>query len=354
MTQPGKFDPSFVDPTDKVAQTTDSTGSTKKPVATTQDGAKKKFREVLERKIEQLDTGTDTSSQVAQTTNQAQSSSLFELASSSKTKDRAQPVSDTTVTEDDEMEEHIDEFQTIATSDTSQTDAPADDFQNIATTTTTDDTVVDIIDPGLLTQDVKGKTVDARVEHAQNLKEKYPLIPEAHALYQVVKKEEALPPMTMMQQATVQPIVVNAAYVAPDVSSQAARQAREATIALVEKLVSNLVVLTQTGRTDMHITLQHPPVFSGATLVITEFTSAKNEFNLSFYGLSPEARSLVAGVQQQETLRTSLIERGYTLHMITIESKDAPQIITVQEEEMDTSHEEHQETSQGMDQGTLT
>ena len=345
MTQPGKFDPSFVDPTDKVAQTTDSTGSTKKPVATTQDGSKKKFREVLERKIEQLDTGTDTSSQVAQTTNQAQSSSLFELASSSNKKDIPQPVSKATVTEDDEMEEHIDEFQAIATSD---------DFQNIATTTTTDDTVVDIIDPGLLTQDVKEKTVDARVEHAQNLKDKYPLIPEAHALYQVVKKEETLPPMAMMQQATAQPIAVNAAYVAPDVSSQAARQAREATIALVEKLVSNLVVLTQTGRTDMQITLQHPPVFSGATLVITEFTSAKNEFNLSFYGLSPEARSLVAGVQQQETLRTSLIERGYTLHMITIESKDAPQIITVQEEEMDTSHEEHQDSSQGMDQGTLT
>lgn len=98
-------------------------------------------------------------------------------------------------------------------------------------------------------------------------------------------------------------------------------KAREVLIKLADEMISRLDQITAPDRTDTTITLKHPPLFNGAELVITEFKSSQKEFNVTFTGLSPDARMLIEVQQNQEALRTALLEKGYTLQMVTIDQK---------------------------------
>ena len=101
-----------------------------------------------------------------------------------------------------------------------------------------------------------------------------------------------------------------------------ARDARATTIQLVDQLVKALSQLTQTDRTETTLTLKYPPIFEGVSITITEFKTAQKEFNVTFFNLTnPTARLLIETKQNQESLRNALIEKGYTLQMITIEPK---------------------------------
>ena len=101
-----------------------------------------------------------------------------------------------------------------------------------------------------------------------------------------------------------------------------AQKAHETRIQLVDQLVKALSQLTQTDRTETTLTLKYPPIFEGVSITITEFKTAQKEFNVTFFNLTdPTARLLIETKQNQESLRNALIEKGYTLQMITIEPK---------------------------------
>lgn len=91
---------------------------------------------------------------------------------------------------------------------------------------------------------------------------------------------------------------------------------------LADELAASMKVMQAQDRTETSITLKHPPIFSGVSLIVTEFQSAKKDFNLTFFNLTnPEARALIEMKQNQEALRMALNDRGYNLQMITIEPK---------------------------------
>ena len=364
MTQPGKFDPSFVDPTEKVSQQSDR--PVVGPIVKKDDGTKQRFKNVLEKKLEEKSDSEDTSQEVA-TTNApvAHSSTLFDLASTGKTKDFNSSSSHTVDTVDLLTETHID----------------------------------------LLTVDTKPSKPLTAIEMQQlaELKKQFPVIPEPHDMYQSVKNsdqpttpiisgkietkintpiddttsaqmsgemkefskgkekvafvaavsDEIHPTATHAPIAT--PAVATTASVATNTSVPVRQEARVAMVELVDKLVSSLVIMSRVDRTDTQITLQHPPLFAGATVVITEFASSKQQFNLTFYNLSPDARALIANVQNQDNLRSTLIERGYTLQMVTLEAKsEPPTIITSQSKGTGQQGREQQKQSQQQDKDTVT
>lgn len=98
-------------------------------------------------------------------------------------------------------------------------------------------------------------------------------------------------------------------------------KAREVLIKLANEMISRIDEIKMPDRTDTTIRLQYPPLFNGAELVITQYKSAQKEFNVTFSGLSPDARMLIEVQQNQEGLRTALLEKGYTLQMLTIEQR---------------------------------
>jgi hypothetical protein len=92
------------------------------------------------------------------------------------------------------------------------------------------------------------------------------------------------------------------------------RQTADAIATFVSKDVTSSVV-----------TIKYPPIFEGATLTVTEYSSAPRQFNVTFANLSPDARRMIESVANQQQLKQALVERGYTVQNVFIES--APRTI---------------------------
>lgn len=94
--------------------------------------------------------------------------------------------------------------------------------------------------------------------------------------------------------------------------------------ALVRQMVDKLNTMTTKSETVTTLTLRFPPLFDGAVLKISEFSSAKGEFNISFEGLNPMAKRLTDLEASQVALRQSLEERGFVLHIIRTNTEIEP------------------------------
>jgi hypothetical protein len=104
--------------------------------------------------------------------------------------------------------------------------------------------------------------------------------------------------------------------------AESTQEARRLAIQLAEQMLESLQEITKSDRTEIEMTLRYPPLFEGVTIQITEFNTAKKQFNLTFFNLTnPDARRLVEMQANQAALRNALIERGYTLQLVTIEPK---------------------------------
>jgi hypothetical protein len=125
-------------------------------------------------------------------------------------------------------------------------------------------------------------------------------------------------------------------------SSQAAAQSRIESIQLIEKLVGSLVQQIKPDKTETTITLKDLPLFKDVTMVITEYNTSQKQFNITFYNLTdPLARSLIQN--NQTALREALIEKGYTLQMVTIEPKIEPTATTLSEEAKENQSDQEEQ-----------
>lgn len=87
--------------------------------------------------------------------------------------------------------------------------------------------------------------------------------------------------------------------------------------AIINQLVQGVQEVKQDGKTETIITLNHPPLFAGANLVVTGFDNAKGEFNLSFENLTQAAKNMLDLGANRDALMTSLINQGYTVHILS-------------------------------------
>ncbi len=95
---------------------------------------------------------------------------------------------------------------------------------------------------------------------------------------------------------------------------------RSEMIQLIDALAQHITTLKSENLTSTQILLKNPPIFEGATLVINEYSTSKNEFNIVFSNLSPDARKLIESQENQRLIETKLIDQGYTIRTITIDS----------------------------------
>lgn len=111
---------------------------------------------------------------------------------------------------------------------------------------------------------------------------------------------------------------------------------------VVEKMVAQLQTVTSTDRTETVITLGQSGVFKGAEVTLTEFSSAKGEFNVSFTNLSPEAKALVDNPENQGNLKQAMESRGYPLHIIVTSAQDRETLIAEAQETFDREDQQGQ------------
>ncbi len=96
-------------------------------------------------------------------------------------------------------------------------------------------------------------------------------------------------------------------------------QKQQNLIKIIDALTDQIVSARTKELSTTEITLKYPPIFEGAKITIQEFSSAQNEFNISFSSLSPDAKRLIESQSNQGLLQSKLLEQGYTLRMVTID-----------------------------------
>ena len=95
---------------------------------------------------------------------------------------------------------------------------------------------------------------------------------------------------------------------------------------IISQMVDELSTLTTNDSTETMLTLTKPPAFKGAQIVISEFKSAKGEFNVSFNNLGKDALALIGQRINGDALRQGLDQKGFTLHIIQFSEQSFTQM----------------------------
>lgn len=114
---------------------------------------------------------------------------------------------------------------------------------------------------------------------------------------------------------------------------------------LVEALVKEISTIESQGKTDTVVTLKQPPLFAGANVVLTSFETAKGEFNIRFENLSQGAKAFMDMQQNQQSLLSSLEEKGYAVHILVATTQiETPKFTeTAPQQSRDQSQQEQQQ-----------
>lgn len=93
---------------------------------------------------------------------------------------------------------------------------------------------------------------------------------------------------------------------------------------VVEQIAKEMALVQRSDRSETLLTLKHPPMFAGAEVNITEFKTARGEFNIRFSNLSTEAKALIDNQANLNALRAGLEGKGFALHIVTSTTDPAP------------------------------
>jgi hypothetical protein len=104
---------------------------------------------------------------------------------------------------------------------------------------------------------------------------------------------------------------------------------------IINQMVDKVAEMKNVGTTETIVTLKHPPAFAGATIVVTAFDNAKNEFNISIENLTQAAKNMMDMQNNRDSLLLALEQKGYAVHILatTTVSEDRPVNILTQEEQ---------------------
>lgn len=148
---------------------------------------------------------------------------------------------------------------------------------------------------------------------------------------------------------------VQSAQLAHDVDVEVEKTASSSSEDQIEKidnlreiykmLVAGVVELKTSGRTDTTLTLHYPPLFNGAKITVTEFSSAKGEYNITLSELNPQAKNLVDLPANRDLLLQSLQDKGYMVH-IMIATTEKESVVVGQEEAANPNRNREREGQQ--------
>ena len=85
---------------------------------------------------------------------------------------------------------------------------------------------------------------------------------------------------------------------------------------LARQMIEKITLMKTQGETTTTVTLQYPPLFQGAQVLVKQFTTAPGEFNLTFQNLTAQAQQMMDMKTSREALLQTLQEKGYNVHII--------------------------------------
>ena len=180
------------------------------------------------------------------------------------------------------------------------------------------------------------KKVDTSAETPEELEEaEEEVAASAKAALPPVKQEKFTMKFSAEQQdlSYINPMTLSKSIEAPEIGEKQTLPTTNIND-LVTQMVEKVQEMKGDGKTETTVTLKYPPLFSGANLTVTAYDSAKGEFNVSFDNLRNEAKAVLDAIPNREALQQALIDKGYTVHIITTSTliENRP-IITAQTEQ---------------------
>jgi len=115
---------------------------------------------------------------------------------------------------------------------------------------------------------------------------------------------------------------------------------------IINQMVEKVAEMKDTGKTETIVTLKNPPAFAGATIVVTSFDNAKNEFNISIENLTQSAKDMMDMQHNRDSLLQALEQKGYAVHILaatTIDENRPVNYILAQEEQSGQPRQQERE-----------
>lgn len=116
---------------------------------------------------------------------------------------------------------------------------------------------------------------------------------------------------------------------------------------VIEQIAKEMALIQRSDRSETSLTLKFPPVFAGAQVNITEFKSARGEFNITFSNLTQEAKALIDNQANLNALRQGLEHKGFALHIVNSTTEPAPIASAEAEQKRDSQNQEGEQQGQG-------
>lgn len=117
---------------------------------------------------------------------------------------------------------------------------------------------------------------------------------------------------------------------------------------IINQMIDKVNEIKQTGTTQTIITLKHPPTFEGATIIVTAFDHAKNEFNITIENLTQTGKHLMDQQANKDTLLLALEQKGYAVHILstTTLAENRPVASLPQQDQPNKQNDESREEKQ--------
>lgn len=109
---------------------------------------------------------------------------------------------------------------------------------------------------------------------------------------------------------------------------------------IIDQIVKEIYTLEKNGKTDTVISLKGP-IFDNAHLILSEFDTAKGQFNITFDNLTQAGKDLLD--KNQQLLLDDLSKKGYVVHMVVSTTTiETPQVDSSQLTQEDRGQKEEQ------------
>lgn len=87
---------------------------------------------------------------------------------------------------------------------------------------------------------------------------------------------------------------------------------------LIDQIVKQMyTVTTHDDKTDTVMTIQYPPLFKDARVVVSAYESARGQFNIAFENLSQAAQRILDLEENRRSLINALEQKGYNVQLLT-------------------------------------
>lgn len=115
---------------------------------------------------------------------------------------------------------------------------------------------------------------------------------------------------------------------------------------LIEQVIKHMYTVEKDGKTDTVMTLQYPPLFKDAKIIVSAYDTAKGQFNVSFENLTQAAQKILDMDENRKSLQAALEHKGYNIQIVTTTTIQTQNIVVAEPNPRESRDDQQGESRQ--------